>query len=331
MAHELTRSETASPVRTRRALPWRRVLGRAGVVVAVLWGAATIAFIAVKLIPGDPVAILAGGENIVDAAQREEIRAKFGLDQPLWVQYLQYLGRALTGDFGDSYTYRRPVIEVLGEALGPTSQLATTAVLLAVALALASALLTAGRRSVWRSAAATAELLILSTPVYWIGIFLLAVFSFQLGWFPVIGNDGFKSLVLPAITLSLPIAALLSQVLRDGLEESLEQPFTLTARARGISELRVRLSHSLRHALLAVSTLTGTLLASVLGGSILTETVFGRYGLGSVTIAAIGGRDMPLVLGIVIFSALLFLIVSLIVDALYLVIDPRIRKAGSTR
>jgi peptide/nickel transport system permease protein len=156
---------------------------------------------------------------------------------------------------------------------------------------------------------------------------LLTLFSFRLQWFPVTGNDGFRALVLPVIALSLPLAALLSQVLRDGLEEALSQPFALTVRTRGVSETALRVRHCLRHAALAVSTLTGTLLASILGGSVLTETVFGRSGIGQITLQAIKTRDMPLTLGLVMMSALVFVVINLVVDALYLVIDPRLRRA----
>ncbi|MHA7169061.1 ABC transporter permease [Arthrobacter bambusae] len=302
-------------------------LRRVGVIVAVLWGAATIAFIAVKLVPGDPVAVISGGENVVDEAQRAVIREQFGLDQPVLLQYFRYLASALSGNFGSSYQYRQPVVDVVGEAAGPTLQLAGTAVVLAVVLALVGALSTAGRRRSLRLVVAGTELVLLSTPVYWIGIVLLSVFSFQLGWFPVTGNDGIGSLVLPAIALSLPLAAVLGQVLRDGLEEALSQPFSLTVRTRGVAEGALRFRHGLRHAALAASTLTGTLLASVLGGSVLTETVFGRSGIGQITLLAIKSRDMPLILGLVVLSALVFVVVNLVIDALYLAIDPRLRKA----
>nr|WP_141683666.1 ABC transporter permease [Rhizobium sp. AC27/96] len=301
---------------------------RTGVIVAVLWGAATIAFIAVKLIPGDPVSILAGGENVVDEAERSALIHQYGLDQPLFVQYAHYLGKALVGDFGQSYQYRQPVSEVIYEAAGPTLQLAGTAILIALLLAISIALATAGRRRGLARLSSGVELILLSTPVYWIGILLLTVFSFNLQWFPVTGNDGLSALVLPAIALSLPLAALLSQVLRDGLEEALSQPFSLTVRARGVGETVLRVRHGLRHAALAASTLTGTLLAGTLGGSILTETVFGRSGIGQITLQAIKTRDMPLVLGLVMLSALVFVIVNLLVDALYLMIDPRLRRTG---
>jgi len=285
------------------------VMRRTGVIVAVLWGAATIAFIAVKLIPGDPVAILAGGENVVDEAERAALVHQYGLDQPLVLQYLHYIGRALSGDFGESYQYRQPVSEVIYEAAGPTLQLAGSAIALALLLAISVALATAGRRRSLTLLSSGIELILLSTPVYWIGIILLTIFS-------------------PAIALSLPLAALLSQVLRDGLEEALSQPFSLTVRTRGVGETMLRVRHGLRHAALATSTLTGTLLASTLGGSILTETVFGRSGIGQITLQAIKTRDMPLILGLVMLSALVFVIVNLLVDAFYLLIDPRLRRTS---
>lgn len=302
------------------------VARRLGVIVAVLWGAATIAFIAVKLIPGDPVSILSGGENVVDAAERAALVHQYGLDQPLVLQYARYIGNALLGNFGESYQYRQPVTDVIVEAAGPTLQLAGSAIIIALSLAISIALATAGRRRGLAVTLSGLELILLSTPVYWIGIVLLSLFSFQLQWFPVMGNDGFASLVLPAIALSLPLTALLSQVLRDGLEEALSQPFALTVRARGVGETLLRFRHGLRHAALAASTLTGTLFASTLGGSILTETVFGRSGIGQITLQAIKTRDMPLVLGLVMLSACVFVIINLLVDALYLLIDPRLRR-----
>ncbi len=324
------RVRTGPPAGTRAAAHPRArrlvaaVLRRALEIVLVLWGAATITFIAVKAVPGDPVSILSGGENIVDAEQRELITRQYGLDQPLIVQYATYLARAATGDFGDSYAFRAPVVEVIATAAGPTVQLAASAFVLGVALALATALLTAGRRPLLRRLSAGAELLSLSTPVYWLGILLLVVFSFGLGWFPVAGADGIRSLVLPAVALALPVAAVLAQVLRDGIERALTQPFALTARSRGVSETALRHRHALRHALLAASTVSGSVLGGLLGGSILTETVFGRPGIGQVTLLGISTRDMPLILGLVVASALVYSIVNLAIDLGYRAIDPRV-------
>lgn len=317
--------QASAPSATHGPVRW--ALQHLGVILAVLWGAATISFVVVKLIPGDPVSILTGGENVVDQAERAVLIHQYGLDQPLVAQYARYLGSALTGNFGQSYQYRQPVTAVILEAALPTLQLATVAILLALSLAILNALATAGRRGGLRTTLSGIELALLSTPVYWIGIVLLSIFSFRLQWLPVTGNDGLAALVLPAISLSLPLAALLSQVLRDGLEEALMQPFALTVRTRGVREIVLRVRHGLRHAALAASTLTGTLLAGVLGGSILTETVFGRSGIGQIALQAIKTRDMPLVMGLVMLSALVFVVINLLVDALYLLIDPRLRRA----
>jgi peptide/nickel transport system permease protein len=301
-------------------------LSHLGVILAVLWGAATLSFLAVKLIPGDPIAILTGGENVIDEAERAVLVREYGLDQPLALQYARYLGAALVGDFGSSYQYRQPVTKLILDAAVPTLQLAAAAMLLALCLALSNALATAGRRRRLRTILSGLELTLLSTPVYWLGIALLALFSFRLKWFPVTGNDGLSALVLPVVALSLPLAALLGQVLRDGLEEALSQPFALTVRTRGVSETALLVRHGLRHAALAASTVTGTMTAGLLGGSILTETVFGRSGIGQIALLAIRTRDMPLVLGLVMTSALVFVVINLLVDALYLIIDPRLRR-----
>lgn len=304
----------------------RWLIARLVSVIAVLWGAATLTFFVVKLIPGDPVTILiGGGDNQVDTAFREQLIHRYDLDKPVFYQYLSYCRRALTGELGDSYQFQQPVFSVLGQALTQTLPLALSAITLAMALALISATLTAGRYWRLRALLSGLELIILSTPVYWTGILLLSVFSFSLHWFDVTGNNGLASLILPVITLCLPLAAVFSQVLRDGLEDALEQPFALTVRARGVSETALRWRHALRHGALALSTVAGSLLAGVLGGSILTETVFGRGGIGQITLNAIENRDMPLILGVVMFSALAFVVINLTLDFLYFIIDPRLR------
>ncbi|MFE1321128.1 ABC transporter permease [Kitasatospora phosalacinea] len=176
-----------------------------------------------------------------------------------------------------------------------------------------------------RAAASFLELLTVSSPSYWIGLLLLTVFSFQLRIFPVTGDQGFAALVLPALTLALPMAGVLAQVLREGLEAALEQPFALTARSRGLSRTAVALRHALRHSALPLVTLTGWLAGSLLGGAVLVETVFGRPGIGALMLQAATGKDMPLVVGLVLLSAAAFVLASTLVDLLYLVIDPRLR------
>ena len=295
--------------------------------LAVMYGAATLAFAALQLIPGDPVATLLGPATTASPAVRREIRTEYGFDQPVAVQYLRFLGRLVRGNLGQSYQLQRPVSTLIGDQLGPTAQLALAALALALFLALLSALATAGRRPALRSLAVAWELIAVSSPTYWVGILLLTAFSFQLQLFPVAGAQQLSALVLPAATLALPIAGVLAQVLREGLEAALAEPFAVTARARGLSQGAVRVRHALRHASVPLLTLTGWLTGTLLGGAVLVEAVFGRPGIGALTLQAVTGKDMPLVTGIVLLSAFVFVLISTALDLLYLVIDPRLREA----
>lgn len=301
-----------------------RVLGLGASVLIVLWGAATLAFLAFRVIPGDPVSVMLGPQAQVSEAVKDGIRAQLGLDRPPFEQYLAFLGGIARGDFGESYQLRMPVTEVIGRQLGATAQLAGLALLIAVVLALATALLARGPAA--RAVAGALELLILSSPVFWIGLLLLSVFAFGLGWFPVSGRRNPATLVLPALTLALPVAALLGQVLRDGLVQAERMPFAETVRARGAGPAWFTLRHGLRHGAAGAVTLAAYLTGSVLGGAVLVETVFGRPGLGRVTLAAISDRDLPVVTGIIMLSALVFVVVNVLVELLHPLIDPRLRR-----
>lgn len=303
----------------------RRVAGLAASVIIVLWGAATLAFLAFRVIPGDPVDVMLGPQAQVNEAVKDGIRAELGLDRPAFEQYLAYLAQLAQGDLGQSYQLRMPVAEVIGRQLGATLQLTALALVIAIVIALAVALFARGRAS--RGIAAAAELIVLSSPVFWIGLVLLSVFAFGLGWFPVSGTRNPATIVLPAVTLALPVAALLGQVLRDGIEGAERQPFALTVRARGAGRVRLTTHHTLRHGAAGALTLTAYLVGSLLGGAVLVETVFARPGLGRVTLAAITDRDLPVITGIILFSALVFVIVNVIVELLHPVLDRRQRRA----
>ncbi|MCM3615797.1 ABC transporter permease [Microbacterium enclense] len=309
----------------------RALLSRLGQVVAsvvlVLWGAATLAFVAFRIIPGDPVEVMLGPQAQVSDAVKDGMRADLGLDRPVIEQYGAFLGRLLRGDLGESYQLRLPVAEVIGRQLGPTLQLSALALVIAVLLALASALLVRGRTG--RAVASGVELVVLSSPVFWTGLVLLSVFSFQLGWFPVSGARDAAAIVLPAVTLALPVAALLSQVLRDGVEAAEREPFLLTVRARGAGPLRESLHHSLRHASVGGVTLAAYLVGSLLGGAVLVETVFARPGIGRVTLTAITDRDLPVITGVIMLSALVFVLVNTLVDLVVPLIDPRLRSTSA--
>lgn len=304
----------------------RAMARRIGSGIVVIWAAATTAYLALLAAPGDTVDILIG-----DGPDTPEIRAsiirEWGLDRPEIVQYLSYLGRLLQGDLGRSYRLQRSVGDILAEGLGPSLRLAVAAAATAITLAVLIALLTAGRGPWARRAVSGLELLAVSVPTFVIGIVLLSVFSFSLGWFPVSGDEGPASLVLPALTLALPAAGVLGQVLREGLEKALEQPFATTARARGLTERALVARHALRHAMLPGATLVGWFVAQLITQAIITEAVFGRPGIGRVVLQAVTGGDMPVVMAVVILSAVVFVTVSTVLDLLYRVIDPRLRSS----
>lgn len=292
--------------------------------IGVIWAAITAVFIAIHLTPGDTADTLLG-ENRNDPALRAQVTEQWGLDDSFIVQYLSYFGRLLTGDLGTSYTQYREVTTIFAEQLPATIKLASLSLLLVFVMAVGLAWLTAGQTGFARKVSQTLELIVLSTPAFWIGIVLLAIFSFNLGWFPVAGDDGIKSLMLPAIALAIPNGAYLTQIMRDGMDRALEQPFALTARARGLSVNQVKTHHALRHAALPTLTVGGMTAGALLGGTVIVESVFSRPGLGQITLVAVDNRDMPLLLGITFVSALIFVAISIFVDFLYAVIDPRLK------
>ena len=304
-----------------------RAVGLVASVVIVLWGAATVAFLAFRVIPGDPVSVMLGPQAQVSEAVKDGIRADLGLDRPPLEQYVGFIGQLARGDLGESYQLRLPVTEVIGRQLGATVQLSALALGIAVVLALVVAVFVRGR--VGRTVAAGVELVVLSSPVFWIGLLLLSVFAFGLGWFPVSGTRNPATIVLPAITLALPVAALLSQVLRDGLMQAERMPFAETVRARGAGPTWFTLRHGVRHGAASAVTLAAYLTGSVLGGAVLVETVFARPGLGRVTLAAINDRDLPVLTGIILLSALVFVVINVVVELVHPRSDPRV--AASSR
>ena len=312
----------------RRVPEWVGAVLRALVgLVVVVWGAATLAFIAVRLVPGDPVDTMLGIHAQVSEQVKDQIRADLGLDRSPLEQYLSFLGQLVTGDLGRSYQLNQPVTAVIGQQLPATMQLTTAAMVLAVVLALTSVLLARGH--VARSIASTLELVAVSAPTYWTGLLLLTVFGFGLGWVPVLATSSPAALVLPALTLALPIGAILAQVLREGVQDALGQPFVQTAIARGVAPGRLLGRHALRHGAVGGVAIGGYLVGSLLGGAVLVETVFARPGLGRVALRAILDRDMPVVLGLVVLSALVVASVNVLVDLALRVLDPRIRLGAS--
>jgi peptide/nickel transport system permease protein len=301
-----------------------RILGRLLAGVLVLWATATATFLLLHFSNGDPVIAILGGPSALPSPEViARVRHDYGLDLPLYQQYARHLGRLVRGDLGESYRLRVPVARAIGEQLGATLLLAVWAAGCAVILAVVLALFTAGRAEWIRSLAGGSELLASSTPVFLLGIVLLLVFSFALRWLPATGSHGWRSLVLPVAALAIPITAWISQVLRRELEKILEQPFILTARARGLSETGVRLGHALRHVLVLLLTLSGLIFGWLIGGAVIAETVFARQGIGRLLVDSTTSRDVPLVLGLTLFSTAGYVAVNLLVDLLAALCDPR--------
>lgn len=304
-----------------RRIAWRLLAG-----LGVLWGAATLTFVTINVTGGDPaLAILGGAEAVPTPAVLARVRADYHLDEPLYRQYLIYVGKLAQGDLGESYRLRIPVTRAIGQQLGATVQLALVAATFGVFASIAIAVFTA-RRAPWvRTFASGSELVASSIPGFVLGIALLLVFSFGLHWLPASGQNGWKSLVLPALTLAVPMIAMLTQVLRNELEDVLEQPFIVAARARGLSEAGVLVGHALRHALIPVITLAGAFFGMLLGGAVIAETLFARQGVGRLIADATSNKDVPIVIGVTLFAAATYVLVNLIVDLLNAVIDPRLR------
>jgi peptide/nickel transport system permease protein len=304
------------------------LLRRAGTAVIVLWGAVTVTFVALHLVPGNIVDAIIGQSRVTPEI-RAQIISDYALDKPLTTQYLDYLGRLLHGDLGHSYNQGRSVASAIGQQAGSTFTLLLGGVGFALIGSLVVAVVTANRPRWIRGPAATAEIVSVAVPSFWLGILLLTLFSFQLHWFPAIGANGLRGLVLPAVALGLAPAAMLSQVLRQGLERVLDEPFIVTAQARGLRSAAVLLRHALRHAVLPVVTLAGWLIGAFVSGAVVVESVFSRQGLGQMTVAAISQRDFPVVSAIVLISALVYVVVNFAVDAIYPLLDPRLRASGS--
>ncbi len=307
----------------------RYVLRRLVQALIVLWGAVTVSFAVLQLTPGDPVRIMLGGAGDAAAAASPEqvaaLRAELGLDLPLWQQYLDFLGRVLTGDLGTAYSTGQPVTAETAQALPVTVELGVAAIATSVVAALVFALLGvllpgAGLRSLFQSV----TVLGVAMPSFWVAIVALQLFSFRLGWFPAFGSDGVVAVVLPALAMAVLTAGTLAQVLTRGLKDALTEPYADTARAKGLSEVRVVLGHALRNASLPVFTMVGMMVGGVLGGAAIVETIFGRQGVGQLFVEAVRAHDFPLIQALIILTGGVFVLVTLAVDLLYPLIDPRV-------
>ncbi len=311
----------------------RYVASRCGQALLVLWAAFTISFVLLQALPGDAIQIKFQSPDMgLSPAQIAEIRASYGADSPLLVQYAQALRNTLSGDFGHSVQAGVPVADQLRTALPPTLRLAGFGFALAtlIALALAAAASLAPFRWLRAGLQAMPSLLV-SLPTFWLGVVLIQVVSFRLRLIPVIHPGPWLGLVLPVLTVSVPISAPLAQILMRSIEEVSRLPFASVARAKGSSRIGVLWRHVALNALLPALTIAGLLLGELIAGAVVTETVFGLNGIGQLTQQAVNNEDTSVLQAIVVLSATAFVLINLLVDLLYPVLDPRLRsRAGAS-
>ena len=309
----------------------RYALRRLLLTIPVLFGVSVLAFAIVRVVPGDPVRLIAGPDAPEDVVAR--IRVELGLERPLHEQYLAFLGRALQGDLGRSLRTRGSVVDEILTRFPATFELTTASMLVAVLVGIPVGLVSAARRATWVDYLAMGgSLSMLSMPIFWFAIVAIWIFSLQLGWLPVSGRggapwewDGLRHLALPAITLATTSIAIISRLTRSGMLEVLGREFVTTARAKGLPERAVVVKHALKNALIPVVTVVGLQYGLLLGGAVVTETIFAWPGVGRLAITSILQRDYPVVQGCVLLVAVVFVLINLAVDLLYGWLDPRIR------
>lgn len=302
----------------------RYLISRLIQLLPTVFGIYTLAFFLMRVLPGDPATFIIGVRDDTEAV--DNLRRIMRLDEPLLNQYLGFLGDGLRGDFGRSYITAQPVSEMIANAFPLTLRLALAATLFAVSIGIPLGVIAAVyRNSFWDSFSRLLALFGVSVPVFWLGIQLQILFGLQLRLLPISGSSEFQHIILPAITASGGMLALLTRMTRSSLLEELNQDYVRTARSKGLRERLVTFRHALRNALLPVVTVWGGSLAGLLSGTLLVEVIFNWTGMGRLLVQAINTRDYPLMQGLIIVLALLYAGVNLVVDLLYPLIDPRIR------
>ncbi|HUI27156.1 MAG TPA: ABC transporter permease [Candidatus Kryptonia bacterium] len=303
-----------------------KILHRLAWGVVILFGVSVLTFVLAFVIPSDPAQTIAGPK--ADRETLQLIRREMGLDAPLPVQFVRYLGRLAVGDLGRSYVTRQNVRQAIVERLPATLYLALASLALAVLLGVAVGVATAvNEGTAIDLGVLVVSLIILSLPVFWVGILLLDAFAYRLRWLPLGGYGGVRFVVLPACALALSYAAYYGRIVHTNMRDILGQDYIRSARAKGLGRVQTYGRHALRNALIPVTTLIGLDFAGLMGGVVLTETVFNWPGLGRLAVDAVFNLDIPVIMGTVQFSALLVVAVNALVDLLYLAIDPRIRYA----
>jgi peptide/nickel transport system permease protein len=293
--------------------------------VPVLLGVSIAVFMMIHLLPGDPATIMLQGAP-ASAQDIANLRHELGLDKPIYVQYATYMGHVLQGDFGTSIYTRRPVLKEIATVFPSTLRLAFAAMGVALALGIAMGILAALNQNSWLDSLSMGVALFgVSMPDFWIGLLLILLFSVRLGWFPATGIGDWRHIVLPALALGANFCAIIARLVRSSLLEVMRQDYVLTARAKGLRQRTVILRHALRNALIPVVTIMGLQFGNLLGGAVVIETVFARQGFGRLAITAILAKDFPLIQGVVLFGAIIYVVLNILVDLSYAWLDPRIK------
>ena len=294
--------------------------------IPVVFGVLTLVFLMIHLLPGDPAEEIASRGPGMSPEAIQRIRVELGLDQPLHRQYLSFLGRIGRGDLGRSIFSNQPVGTMIRGQLGSTLQLTVAGIFTAILIGVPLGIIAAVRHNSWvDTVSMSVALLGVSMPSFWLGLLLIFLFAVQLNWVPVVGGSGLRGLALPALTLGFGASAIIARLVRSSMLEVLRQEYMTTARAKGLRGGVVILRHGLKNALIPVVTIIGLQFGALLGGAVVIETVFARRGLGRMAIDAILAKDFPVIQGVVLFAALVYVSVNLAVDLLYSVLDPRIR------
>jgi peptide/nickel transport system permease protein/oligopeptide transport system permease protein len=292
--------------------------------IPVLIGISILLFFMLRMLPGDPAQVLAG--QMASPEEIATIRTQLGLDRPIYEQYLSYLGRLMRLDLGRSARTQNPVIEEIWARLPNTVLLAVVAISLACLLGIPAGIISAVRPYTWVDYAVTMGALFgISMPVFWLGMMLVVLFSVILRWLPAGGTGGWQHVVLPSVTLASFVVAFIARMTRSTMLETLAQDYTTTARSKGLKENVVVIKHALKNALIPIVTVVGLQFGLLLGGAVLTETVFAWPGIGRLIVDSILARDYPVIQGTILIFGLLYLLVNLAVDLAYAYIDPRIR------
>ncbi|HEY3367717.1 MAG TPA: ABC transporter permease [Symbiobacteriaceae bacterium] len=302
------------------------ILRRLWAGIPVLIGVSLITFVLMHVVPGDPVVSMFSKRADVETIAR--IRHEMGLDRPLPVQYGDFVWDAVRGDLGSSFRSHEPVTGMIAHALPTTVRLTGSAALVMLFLGIPAGVLAALKRNSWIDYMSTVTTLsFISAPIFWVAIIAQIIFGLKLGWLPISGKDHALWLVMPALVLGTRYAASIARYTRSAMLEVLNQDYVRTARAKGLMERRVIMKHALKNALVPVLTVVGLEIGGLLTGSILTESVFGLPGVGLVTIDSIGARDFPVIQGTVLFTAVIYVIMNMLVDISYSLVDPRIRMS----